>query len=144
MGINDALERRASKFAERHGLALAEHLGFGVHGIVFASESQRETGVPPLRSAVKAHDREADYLRERDVYLRLQALGIQSIHGCHVPRLLRYDDQLWVIEMTVVSRPYVLDFAGAFLDRAPVFPEDVLADWRAEKAEQFGDLWPKV
>jgi hypothetical protein len=46
--------------------------------------------------------------------------------------------------MTLVARPFVLDFAGAFLDKAPDFSEEVLADWRAEKQEQFGRSWPEV
>ena len=49
-----------------------------------------------------------------------------------------------VIEMTVVTRPFVLDFAGAYLDWGPNFSEEVLADWRAEKQEQFGPRWPEV
>lgn len=44
----------------------------------------------------------------------------------------------------MVSRPYVLDFAGAYLDYAPDFSEEVLADWRAEKEEQFGSRWREV
>ncbi len=101
-------------------------------------------GPAAAQSAVKVHGREPDYRRERDAYLRLQENGLNSIHGCHVPELVRYDDELWVIEMTVVTRPFVLDYAGAFLDRAPDFSEEVLADWRAEKQEQFGDRWPEV
>ncbi len=46
--------------------------------------------------------------------------------------------------MTVVKPPFVLDFAGAYLDRAPDFSEEVLADWTAEKQEQFGARWPEV
>ena len=55
--------------------------------------------------------------------------------------MLCYDDHLLIIEMTIVRRPFVLDFGGAFLDKAPDFSE-VMADWRAEKFEQFGDRWP--
>ena len=51
---------------------------------------------------------------------------------------------LLVLEMTVVKRPFVLDFAGAFLDDGPDFSDEVLADWRAEKQEQFGARWPEV
>ena len=58
--------------------------------------------------------------------------------------MLRHDDDLWVIEMTVVTRPFVLDFAGAYLDWPPDFSEEVLADWRAEKQEQFGPRWAEV
>lgn len=64
--------------------------------------------------------------------------------GFNVPRLLRADDELFVIEMTIVSPPFVLDFAGAYLDTPPVFPAEVLEAWREEKFEQFGDRWPTV
>jgi hypothetical protein len=46
--------------------------------------------------------------------------------------------------MEVVTRPFVLDFAGAYLDTRPDYTEEVLADWRAEKQEQFGERWPEV
>jgi hypothetical protein len=69
---------------------------------------------------------------------------LESISGFKVPELLRHDDALWTIEMSIVSPPYILDFAGAYLDRPPDFPPEVLADWRAEKQEQFEDDWPMV
>jgi hypothetical protein len=97
-----------------------------------------------LRSAVKAHQREIDYCRERDVYLRLQTHKVSAICGFHVPQLLRYDDNWLIIDMTLVQRPFVLDFAGAYLDRAPDFSDEVMADWRTDKIEQFGERWPKV
>jgi hypothetical protein len=46
--------------------------------------------------------------------------------------------------MTMVKRPFVLDFAGAYLDHAPDFSEEVMSDWRAEKQEQFGKHWGEV
>jgi hypothetical protein len=97
-----------------------------------------------VQSAVKVHEREVEYRRERDIYLRLRDHGVAQVRGCEVPQMLRYDDELFVIEMTVVARPFVLDFAGAYLDRAPDFSEEVLADWRKEKQEQFGGRWPTV
>jgi hypothetical protein len=90
------------------------------------------------------HEQEAGYQRERDIYLRLKNKGIKEIRGCAVPKIIEYDDRLWIIEMTLVSPPYVLDFAGAYLDQAPEFSEEVLADWRADKQEQFGKRWPEV
>jgi hypothetical protein len=139
MGRTELVER-AEEYCRRKGLALAQQLGFGVHGIVFSVRSQSETG----RRAIKAHERQADYHRERDAYLRLEEHGIQTIRDCAVPRLLGFDDNLWIIEMTVVTRPYVLDFAGAYLEYAPEFSDEVLADWRAEKQEQFGSHWPEA
>jgi hypothetical protein len=46
--------------------------------------------------------------------------------------------------MTIVERPFVLDFAGAYLDKRPDFPLEVWADWEAEKREQFEGCWPQV
>src|SRR5207245_9261064 len=94
--------------------------------------------------ALKVHERDKEYRRERDVYLRLQEHRVTDIRGCHVPEMIAFDDELWVIAMTLVARPFVLDFAGAYLDEAPDFSEEVLADWRAEKQEQFDDRWPEV
>ena len=61
--------------------------------------------------------------------------------GFHVPQLIRADDDLRVIEMTIVTRPYVLDFAGAYLDGRPEFSEEIWAEWESQKREQFGDQW---
>ncbi len=144
MTLRDKLVLRAQEFAQRHGLSLGNELGHGVHGIVFATESQPPKGVPAVHSAIKVHEREPDYCRERDVYLRLRENAVAAIHRCHVPQLLRYDNEAWIIEMSVVARPFVLDFAGAFLDQAPDFSQEVLADWRTEKQEQFGGRWSEV
>ncbi|HEV3121845.1 MAG TPA: hypothetical protein VGY53_08090 [Isosphaeraceae bacterium] len=78
------------------------------------------------------------------VYLRLQEHDITLIRGANVPELIAFDDDLWILEMSIVTRPFVLDFAGAALDEPPDFSEEVLADWRAEKQEQFGSHWPEV
>jgi hypothetical protein len=131
---------RAHKYCDRYGLILGRALGSGVHGSVFAVGSQIENG----QSAIKIHEREGAYRRERDVYLRLIECEVATVRGCAVPKMLRYDDELWVIQMTVVTRPFVLDFAGAYLDQAPDFSEEVLAEWRAEKQEQFGLQWEEV
>jgi hypothetical protein len=136
----DDLIRRVRQYADRKGMVLGEGLGAGIHGSVFVAEYQTKGG----RSAVKGHERQPAYARERDIYLRLRELDITVIRGCNVPALIDFDDELWVIEMTVVGRPFVLDFAGANLDQEPDFSDEVLADWRAEKQEQFGPRWPEV
>jgi hypothetical protein len=101
----DDLIRRARQYAGCNGLVLADCLGSGNHGSVFAAECQTAGG----RSAVKAHLGQPAYRRERDVYLRLSEVGVKLIRGCHVPALIHYDDELWCIEMTVVSRPFMPD-----------------------------------
>jgi hypothetical protein len=144
MSMNDEPRQRARMYAEQFGLTLTDELGSGVHGIVVATESQDQIGTLPLRSALKAYQHEVHYLRERDVYLRLKQRKVEKIRACHVPQLLRCHDEYLVIEMTIVKRPYVLDFAGAYLDKAPEFSDEVMADWRAEKIEQFGKRWPEA
>ena len=64
--------------------------------------------------------------------------------GHRVPLLLGFDDQLFALEMTIVSPPFVLDFGGAYLDRPPDFSAEVWADWRAMKSEAFESNWPTV
>ena len=46
--------------------------------------------------------------------------------------------------MTVVERPFVLDFAGAYLDAPPEFSEEIWAEWETQKREQFEVRWPEV
>jgi hypothetical protein len=134
------LVRRAQEYACRKRLVLGQQLGSGVHGTVWAAGNQTEGG----SVALKAHERELDYCRERDIYHRLKQLRITNLDEFSVPVLLDSDDHLWTLEMTVVTRPFVLDFAGAFLDAPVEFPEEVVADWRQEKLEQFGKKWSKV
>ena len=68
----------------------------------------------------------------------------KKIHAIGYVELIEYDDRLWILEISLVSPPYVLDFAGAYLDWTPDFSEEVMADWKAEKQEQFGRRWPEV
>lgn len=70
----------------------------------------------PSLSAVKVFDRVEAYGRERDAYLRLRQHQVTSVQGHTAPQLLRYDDVLGVIEMSIVSPPFVLDFGKARLD----------------------------
>jgi hypothetical protein len=131
----EMVELRARNYADVMGRQIETELGFGYDGIVFSTSCQ---------SAIKALRFEKLYPRERDVYLRLQELGIVRILEFKVPNLLQWDDDFWVVEMEIVSPPFVLDFAGAYLDTPPDFPDDVMEAWHAEKKEQFGDRWPTV
>jgi hypothetical protein len=83
-------------------------------------------------------------MRERLAYERLKAAQVSNVLGFRVPQLIGADDDLRVIEMTIVARPFVLDFAAAHLDVRPHFPEEIWADWEAEKREQFEARWPTV
>ena len=126
---------RANAYGDAHQIEIGHRLGFGWDGTVFATDRQ---------SAIKVFQHERLFQRERDVYLRLQSRQVKKILEFKVPRLIGFDNDLWVVEMTIVSPPFVLDFAGAYLDQKPDYPPEVMADWMEEKAEQFGERWQKV
>lgn len=110
-------------------------LGFGHDGCVLRSSHP---------SAIKIHEREKPYRQELAVYQRLRECGVERIAGHFVPQLIDWDDTRLIIEMSIVPRPFVLDFASALLDSAPDFPEHVLEE-RAERwAELFDDHWEEV
>ena len=138
--MEELLIQNARTYASRHQLRLAERLGFGIHGIVFLAENNTKPG----KTAVKVHRAAEPFQRECAVYERLGDAGVSKILGLNVPQLIRNDDRLLVIEMTVVTRPFVLDFAGAYLESPPDFPEETWVAWEAEKREQFDVRWPKV
>jgi hypothetical protein len=110
------LMRRATEYCLRVRAQLGPQLGYGVHGTVFTVQNQTDF----QQSAVKIHERERPYQRERDVYRRLAEERVSAVRNCRVPRMLRYDDELWVIEMSIVTAPYLLDFAGGYLDEKRV------------------------
>ena len=136
----DFILKNALAYAAQHQLKLAERLGFGVHGIIFVAEHKSKSG----KTAIKAHRELEPYLRERAVYERLKQTWVTELVGFNVPQFIGADDGLRVIEMSIVTRPFVLDFAGAYLDAPPEFPDEVWAEWEAEKREQFETRWPAV
>ena len=138
--MDELLTQHAQTYASRHNLRLAERLGHGIHGIVYAAERNAEPG----NVAIKMHRSRDVHERERNVYLRLKEAGVEEILGFNVPKLIRVDNELLVIEMSIVSRPFVLDFAGAYLGYAPGFSDEIWSEWEAEKRWQFEDHWPKV
>lgn len=140
MVMNEELEERIRGYARFRGGTLRERLGYGIHGIVYVMEDNKNLG----RMAVKVHGAGAPYRRERRVYERLADLRLSSLRGFAIPRALRFDDEWLAIEMTIVAQPFVVDFAEAYLDGPPEFPEDVWVEWEAEKQEQFGGNWTTV
>lgn len=138
--MTDIALSNASVYATRHGLRLGERLGFGIHGTVLAAQHESKGD----RSAIKAHYDSAPFGRERDVYERLSKARVSEILGFHVPQLIFADNELKIIEITIVTRPFVLDFAGSFLDARPEFSEEIWADWQAQKRDQFGKRWSVV
>ncbi|MGB6044168.1 MAG: hypothetical protein WBF93_13495 [Pirellulales bacterium] len=136
----DEIEKRVEQYQGDKKLDLESCLGAGTQGSVFVFNNPLQS----RRVAVKFHQQEIAYQRERDVYLRLNELEIVEVHAHEVPQLIDFDDELLALEMTIVSPPFVLDFGGAYLDRPPDYSPEVWADWRAMKSEAFEGNWPAV
>lgn len=137
--MDEDLVEAAEAYAEKHALILGEHIGSGIHGSVWML--LRDLGAV---SALKIHAGSSAYRREREVYLRLRERSISKVRDLSVPELIRSDDALLALEMTIVSPPRILDFAADHLDWPPDFSDDVWDDWRQKNEEQFGDDWPMV
>ncbi len=131
------LEQRALKYAQLFDLALnfEKPLGYGNDGHVWRSDQN---------TAVKALSREQAYLCERNSYQRLQLAGVSEIGGLSVPKLINYHNDLMIVEMEVVSAPFLLDFGKVWLDHPPDYPDDAWEHWETEGQENFGHRWEEA
>jgi hypothetical protein len=121
---------RAESFALRRGRTLFGLLGQGKDGGVWSTT---------VYSAVKAHERGESYRAERNAYMRFRDVGLDEVNGFAVPALLDFDDDLLVIEMTIVPPPFVVDFASVVLDIDPELIEDEGHTLEDLVRERFGD-----
>jgi hypothetical protein len=138
--MDEELENLARRYALRRNITLGDRLGFGIHGTVFAAVDNKKPGF----FAVKFHREDIPFERECQAYQRLSKENVTQILGFNVPQLLIIDKEFRAIEMTIVRKPFLLDFADALLDRVPEFSEDVLRQWEEDKAEIFGERWHEV
>jgi hypothetical protein len=130
---------RAERYANSKGIQVnrKDLLGYGSDGNVWRSSA---------KSAIKVLSHEKTYRVELECYRRLKEAGVQQVGDFNVPMLEGYDDDLWVIEMSIVQPPYLLDFAKAYLDRPPpyIYDEQMMANAMAEWRERFGRRWTRV
>ena len=129
---------KAEAWLVRHDSRVIGRLGFGIHGIVYRVEHNALPG----SLALKIHYSKGPYRREKEIYERLKEAAVLEILGFRVPQLIGFDDTFSALELTIVKPPWVLDFAGAWLDFPPEFPDEVWDDWRRKNEEQFGADWP--
>ena len=61
-----------------------------------------------------------------------------------IPKLIDWDDNNCIIEMSIVTPPFVVDFVGAKLEEPESFSDEIMEYWRDQKREEFGDDWPLV
>jgi hypothetical protein len=138
-GIKELL-KQAHGYAATRGIEITVPLGSGLHGSVWKI-SGKERNLPWV---LKLHRHASPWRRERDCYRRLQETGTSSIAGVNLPQLI-WDDEEWLaIEMSMVKRPFLLDFGAAWLDERPEFPQGVWEQAEADGAEKFGEDWPRA
>ena len=128
----EEIKTRCETFARSFGLSLTKQFGFGYDGLVFKTDAG---------TAIKGFKHHELYQNELNVYLRIMEHDLFEVCGARIPHPFSNDDDLWCIEMEIVSPPFVLDFAGAYLDKPPDYPPDVMEAWTEEKREQYGDDW---
>ena len=104
-------------------------LGAGMGGVVYLS--------PLGTSAIKVYHRAESFNTELHAYEILRDVGITSIMGLTVPEVIAANADLWVLEMTVVKPPFLLDFAGVRFTE-PDFQDDALQGWYERIDDFFG------
>lgn len=116
---------------------LSELLGKGEDGFVWRTNAN---------TALKVFFRQRNYERELACYIRLSRWNnVTELAGFSIPRLIGEDDALMVIEMGIVTPPWVLDFGKAYIDKAADYPEGVLEDSFASFKENYNDEdWERV
>ncbi len=140
MIYSGSVESRIVPYAIARGLTLPVSLGAGKDGTVYFA-----SGPAKMTRAVKVFQRSDLYHQELRVYRRLAHHAIESIAGHAVPVLVHHDNELGVLEMSVVTPPYILDFASAALDAPPDFPPHALRERERHWLSVFGtERWARV
>ena len=126
---------RAQSYAQHQGHAIIEQLGFGQDGTVYQSDRP---------SAIKVFERPHSFATELSDYQLLTQHKVLQVNGHHIPQLLNHDNNLQLIEISIVQPPHILDFAKATLDTPPDFPPEVMAERYQHWADNFEDRWSQA
>jgi hypothetical protein len=130
----------AKTYAMKRGLEITGPLGDGLDGSIWKVRGKKKA----ISWALKIHAGVAGYRRERDCYLRLSEHQVCEVAGFQVPVLGRSDEEFLAIEMSMVARPFIVDFAQAYLDLPPEFSADVWVERLRTWSDRYGKDWPVV
>lgn len=137
--MTDELFARASDYCKltQSSIVANPALGHGTDGSVWRTTKA---------TAVKAFIYEKNYRDELECYRRLKKNNISDIIGLAVPEFEDSHDHLMIIEMSIVQKPYLLDFGKVYIDRSPPYYNDkqLIANWHAEVRDLFEEQAPKV
>jgi hypothetical protein len=116
------MEELLELYAQTYSVEFTNRLGEGKDGEVFQTN---------CLTAVKfLHDLD-HYNREVRAYRVLASLEIENIAGQNIPSLVRCDDTLLAIEISIVQPPFIVDFVSAYTDEEIErlgFDEEVIAE----------------
>jgi hypothetical protein len=127
------VEQRRTAYCESRGIQTQDLIGYGLDGFVWKTNRA---------SVIKVCRHASLFERELAVYRRLSLLGLHQLQGFRIPSLLDQDAEQWVLELSLVSPPFILDFAAASLGKQPTEMES--AEWLSEKRRMFGADWADV
>jgi hypothetical protein len=106
-------------------------LGWGLDGVVYAH--------PSVANAVKIHKNPESFEKELAAYQRLYSNRVDKLGDFAVPTLMTYSRKLGVLEISIVKKPFLLDFAAATVDKPNDFTPDAMSDWWDRVRDDFGD-----
>lgn len=135
----DDSKKRASEYCRSRSIDadFDNLLGTGQEGYIWKTT--------PSDSAIKVYDKLGNFEREIECYRILDEHNVAVIEGFNVPQLLGNDESLRVIEMTIVSAPYILDFGKAYVHQRPdCYTPEQLAEADALSEELFEGNWTLV
>jgi hypothetical protein len=92
----------------------------------------------------KVFDRQRNYLNEIECYEILESYEVSEIKGFTIPKLIGFDDELWIIELSIVAPPYLLDFGKASAWFPPRFTAEQMSEYETERKQLFGGNWELV
>ncbi|MCA9102538.1 MAG: hypothetical protein KDA63_15360 [Planctomycetales bacterium] len=134
------LKKTAEKYACSRGLALADHLGSGTDGSVWKTKSNDTNDM----TVVKAFQAQKNYRMELGCYQRLEFHNVWKVGRFAIPRMVDFSDEWLVIEMSIVTAPYLLDFGKTYLDFEPEHSPETWADFHQEQKEVWEDKYDEV
>jgi len=88
-------------------------------------------------SAVKVHYDRHRFLNELHAYQVLSRIGLEHIGEFRIPVFRQYDDQLLIIEMSVVKPPYLIDFGKATIGKGQDWSDEHMAYWWEQVEDKF-------
>ncbi|MBL8827833.1 MAG: hypothetical protein JNM18_12720 [Planctomycetaceae bacterium] len=133
----ESLLANVKQYCQARAMAWQESsvLGWGQDGTVWQT---------PVPTAVKAFYRQSNYDVEKSCYQRLAEKGLRTLDGLYLAQLIDFDDELLVIELSIVSPPYLLDFGKAYLDCRAPYDEVQRTEYHDMIRDLFGDDYARV